>query len=43
LLTKPGLAQKLGEKGRERIEKELNRKRMAQRIRKVIHGYKERE
>ncbi len=38
LLTKPGLAQKLGEKGRERIEKELNWKRMAQRIRKIIRN-----
>ena len=36
LLTNSGLAQKLGEKGRQRVEKELNWERMAQRIREII-------
>ncbi len=36
LLTNPGLAQKLGEKGRERIEKELNWQEIAKKIRGII-------
>lgn len=37
LLTNPGLAQKLGKKGREKVEKELNWQEMAKKVRKIIH------
>ncbi len=38
LLTNPEYSQKLGKKGRERIEKGLNWERMAQRIREIIRS-----
>lgn len=38
LLTNPELAQSLGKKGRERIERELNWREITQRIRKIIRS-----
>lgn len=37
LLTDPKHAQKLGEKGRERVERELNWQEMARKIKRIIH------
>ncbi len=36
LLTNSELAQKLGKKGRARVEEELNREKMAKKIREII-------